>query len=159
MEEIIEPEKFEKAKNEAEILYKGIKDVYCPYLEEKVIFNAKGLEHLKFKSRNKARSKRDQYIRLRLLSLVPDILKKSHTLQGLYETKNFELERTSSRWERILRNATYYEFISVIKKTRVRVIVKQVENGPKYFWSIIPFWKQLETLGRRKLHNGKPEED
>jgi len=151
MEEIIDPERFSKAKEEAEALYKSI--------GEKVSFNAKGLEHLKFKGRNKARSQRDQYIRLRLLSLAPEIIKKSHTLQGLFETKNFELEKTSSQWKGILRNVVYYEFISVIKKTRVRVLIKKVEDGPKYFWSIIPFWKQSELTGKRHIHNGKPEED
>lgn len=52
----------------------------------------------------------------------------------------------------------FYEFIAVLDKVRVRVIIKQVANGPKYFWSIIPFWKNGQN-GRRKLHYGSPEED
>ncbi len=54
---------------------------------------------------------------------------------------------------------THYEFVAVIKKARVRVVVKQVGVGPKYFWSIIPFWRQNEVTGRRMLHNGRPETD
>ena len=30
-------------------LYRSIGEIYCPYFKEKIIFNAKGLEHLKFK--------------------------------------------------------------------------------------------------------------
>ncbi|MDP2669015.1 MAG: hypothetical protein Q8P07_04245 [bacterium] len=117
-----------------------------------------GLEHLKFKGRNRARVPIDQYIRLKLISLAPQVINKSHTLQGLLERKNFEREKTHGKWQSTLRNITYYEFIAVIKKSRVRVIIKQVENGPKYFWSIIPFWK-MDSIGNRKLHNGNPEED
>jgi hypothetical protein len=54
---------------------------------------------------------------------------------------------------------TYYEFIAVLKRNRVRIIVKQVENGQKYFWSIVPFWGMNEETMTRILHNGMPEED
>ena len=54
--------------------------------------------------------------------------------------------------------ATYYEFIAVVENTRVRVIVKEVGTAPRYFWSIIPNWK-IGGDGKRKIHNGNPEED
>ncbi len=155
----IDQVKFQSVKEQAEIFYSNIKEVHCPYLKSDVFFNAKGLEHLKFKSRNHARLQKDQYVRLRLISLAPEILKLSHTVQGVQEAKSFELEKMHSRWERILRNVTYYEFIAVIRRVRIRVIVKQVENGPKYFWSIIPFWRMDTFTGERKIHNGRPEED
>ena len=42
-------EEFEKLKQTVETLYKSIIDgVSCPYFGEKISFNAKGLEHLKF---------------------------------------------------------------------------------------------------------------
>ncbi|MCX6738477.1 MAG: hypothetical protein NT098_00300 [Candidatus Parcubacteria bacterium] len=56
-------------------------------------------------------------------------------------------------------DAMYYEFVAVLDRTRVRVVVKQIETAPKCFWSIIPFWKINETNGKRKLHYGKPEYD
>ena len=150
--------KFEKAKVYAEEYYSKIGEIYCPYFQEKIAFNAMGLEHLKFKGRNRARSPLDQYVRLRLISLASEIISKSHTLQGLLERKNFEREKTQGKWQSTLRQISYYEFVAVIKRTRVRVIVKQVEAGRKYFWSIIPFWK-MDSIGNRKLHNGNPEED
>jgi len=70
-------EDFNKIKKEAESFYKTIGKVKCPYFKEKIIFNAKGLRHLKFKSDQQARIKTDQYSRLKLLRFVPQILKKS----------------------------------------------------------------------------------
>ena len=58
-----------------------------------------------------------------------------------------------------MRSATYYEFVAVVKDVRIRVIVKQVELGPKYFWSIIPFWKMDKMTGAKIMHSGRPDID
>ena len=82
-------EQFNKLKSKSEEFYKSIGEVHCPYFKEKIIFNAKGLEHLKFKSKNHARSRDDQYIRLKLLHLAPKILELSKTIQGFSARKIF----------------------------------------------------------------------
>jgi hypothetical protein len=63
-------EDFLKIKEETEKFYHSIKEVRCPYFAEKIVFNAKGLRHLKFKSDQKARTQQEQYIRLKLLKLA-----------------------------------------------------------------------------------------
>lgn len=98
-------------------------------------------------------------MRLRLIPLAAEIIKKSHTLQGISEVKHFEYEKRSSRWENILKQVVYYEFIAVIKKTRIRIIIKQISGGQKFFWSLIPFWKMNKNNNKRVLHNGNPEID
>jgi len=156
----IELAKFERVRNEAEVFYKTIGKVRCPYFKEEISFNAKGIEHIKFHGPRHARSHRDQYIRFRLISLAPRILQESHTLQGVSRRNNLERIKTNSRWETAMRSVTYYEFVAVINDYRVRVIVKEVEGGlGKYFWSIIPFWKMDKITGRRILNSGKPEID
>lgn len=152
-------EQFNKLKSKSEELYKLIGEEYCPYFKEKVIFNAKGLEHLKFKSKNHARSREDQYIRLKLLHLAPKILKFSGTVQGFSEKKIFELNRSNHRNEKILVYVIYYEFVAVLEGIRARVIVKKVGTAPKYFWSIIPHWKIDKVTGKRKMNYGNPEDD
>ena len=52
---------FIKMKTESEGRYKSFGEVFCPYFQEKIIFNAKGLEHLKFKAKNHARSRDDRF--------------------------------------------------------------------------------------------------
>ncbi len=118
------------SKFEQENSYKTIGEIYCPYFQEKIIFNAKGLEHLKFIRKNHARSQKDQYIRFKLLHLAPEVLNISRTLQGISK-----------------------------RNVRVRVIVKQVGESQKYFWSIIPYWKVDKNTKKRKMSNGNSEED
>lgn len=72
---------FKKIKEGAELQYKIVAAVFCPYLKKSVALNSKGLEHIKFKGRGKARPISDQFVRLKFLKLVPQILEKSHTLQ------------------------------------------------------------------------------
>ncbi len=153
------PEQFEETKLKAESFYKNIGEVDCPYFKDKISFNAQGLEHLKFKQRGRARPERDQYMRLKLIHLAPEVLKSSHTVQGIFETKVFERIRVNGRTENILKPVSYYEFIAVIKRNRLRIIVKQIDGGKKFFWSIIPFWGMNEDTMTRLLHEGFPEVD
>ncbi|KKU67880.1 MAG: hypothetical protein UX89_C0011G0003 [Parcubacteria group bacterium GW2011_GWA2_47_16] len=98
-------------------------------------------------------------MRFKLIHLAPEVLKASHTLQGILETKKFERVRTHSRTEDVLKAVNYYEFIAVIKRNRVRVVVKQIDGGEKFFWSLIPFWGMNKETMSRILHDGVPEED
>lgn len=154
----ISKRQFARVKKEAEAFYKKTGNVYCPYFKESVAFNAKGLAHIKFKSWNKARTRLDQYMRLRLIELAPKVLKLSHTLQGVSRTKSFEKTKINKRWDRVMRDVSYYEFVAVINDCRIRIIVKQIGQGQKYFWSIIPFWRADKDL-KRILYSGRPGTD
>ena len=150
---------FLKVKSEAEEFYKTIGDIYCPYFKEKIAFNTKGLKHLKFKSNRQARPGKDQYSRLKLICLAPEVLKRSHTLQGIWQIRRFEFQKTNSRWEQVMKDVMYYEFIAVIDNVRVKVIIKEVSGGEKHFWSVIPFWGVDKTTSKRILHSGNLEND
>jgi hypothetical protein len=150
---------FESIKETGEAYYKTLTEVYCPYLKDKVHFNSEGIEHLKFKKRKTARAVNDQYMRFKLLKVVPEIIAASHTLQGILETKRFEYLKINNRWENVLKPVTYFEFIAVIKRNRIKVVVKQIANNQKIFWSIIPSWGMDKATTTRILHDGIPEED
>ncbi|TSC84798.1 MAG: Uncharacterized protein G01um101413_182 [Parcubacteria group bacterium Gr01-1014_13] len=153
----VELQKLAEIRVRTEEEYKKIGSVFCPYLKKQIAFNAKGLEHIKFKGRNKARSNVDQYIRLRSLPIAKIIIESSHTLQG-YQERNEMVMIKKKKWGTIMKPVKYYEFVAVLKNVRLRVIVKQVEGGELHFWSIIPFWR-MSMLGTRLLHNGNPAED
>ncbi|MFH1030728.1 MAG: hypothetical protein V1770_05745 [bacterium] len=68
---------FNNVKKEAEENYKIVGEIFCLYLKGKVSFNAKGLDHIKFKEWNKPRLISEQYLRLKLLKLAPQIVEKS----------------------------------------------------------------------------------
>jgi len=96
-------------------------------------------------------------MRLRLLHLAPEVIKKSHTVQGILSGNRFERIKVNSRWETKMMYVTFYEFISIVKKCRVRIIVKQIGSARPYFWSIVPYWKQGDY--GKKMFEGNPEED
>ncbi len=152
-------QEFEKVKSDAEKLYETFDSAYCPYFKEKISFNAKGLRHLKFKSDQQARSNKDQYARLKLLYLAPQVLGKSHTLQGIWQTKQLEQYKTSGQWQYTMKDVIFYEFIAVLDNVRVKVIIKDVLGGEKHFWSIIPYWNINKVGKRRILYSGNPNAD
>jgi hypothetical protein len=152
-------ENFEETKRKAEELYKSFGEVYCPYFKSTISFDARGLEHLKFKRRGKSRLEQDQFMRLKFIHLAPEILKLSHTLQGKLETTKFEHVKTNNRWEHSLKKVTYFEFIALIKRERCKIIIKQVGQDKLFFWSIIPYWEMNQSTMTRVFHNGEPEED
>lgn len=156
----IDPEKFIKIKLDAETFYKAIDEVYCPYFKENIAFNAKGLDHIKFKDWNKARSIEDQYLRLKFLYLSSEIIKKSNTLQEFRKIKNFDRQKINSRWEKRLVNVNYYAFIAIVDSIRLKIIIKEIEGGKKNFWSICPHWKQKRNIDgkiEKVLHEGDLE--
>ena len=150
---------FETVKTKAEEFYATIGSVRSPYFQSDIAFNVKGIKHLKFKSDEVARSREDQYSRLKLVHLAPEVLKLSRTVQGIWRTRRFEMQKSHSRWERVLKDVVYYEFMAVLKNVRVKVIVKEVAGGEKHFWSVIPFWGINKEASTRVLHSGDPEND
>lgn len=155
----LKEENFEEIKKRAEDFYASIGEVYCPYFQEKIHFNAKGLRHLKFKTDKQARPRSDQYARLKLLHIAPLILEKSYTVQGIWKTKQFEAQKTNSRWEYVMKEVIFYEFIAVLNNIRAKVIIKEVEGGEKHFWSVIPYWGIDKDNSKRILHSDDSEND
>jgi hypothetical protein len=155
-------EDFQAVKNAGEVLYKSVSSVRCPYFNEDIIFNAKGWRHLTFKNDRQARLQSDQYARLKLFHLAPEVLKKSHTIQGVWKTRIFEQLKTNATnnlWAKILKDVCFYEFIAVLGSIRMKVIIKQIHGGEKHFWSVIPFWGVDKITSKRILHGGNPEVD
>jgi len=151
-------EEFNRIRDSAEAFYKTIGSVQCPYFNEKVNFNTDGLEHLKFKAWNRARKRSDQFMRLKLIKLAPEVLRSSRTLQGIWETKSPVRRKRHGVWESVYTNVTYYEFVAVLEQKRVKVIVKQFLGGEKFFWTMIPYWR-MNQFNKRVLHDGNPEVD
>ena len=103
----------------------------------------------------------DQYVRLKLLKLAPEIIKRSHTLQEIFYTQKFEKQTINSRWENRLMNVTFYGFVAIINGARIKIIIKEIAGGNKFFWSIIPFWKNKQknsgenTTNKKILHTAE----
>jgi hypothetical protein len=142
----------------AQAVYSTSPQLTCPYFRGPVQFNQQGFEHLRRKSWNRGRERRDQFMRLKHLGYAFDILRLSRTVQGIQETYDWERRHRHGRWEKLQVAVTYYEFVAVMDKRRFKVIVKQLPGGERLFWSLIPFWRQTEQ-GTRLLHDGNPAQD
>ena len=142
----------------AQEVYRTLGQIRCPYFQANVHFNALGFEHLRRKSWNRGRDRRDQFMRLKHVARAPEILRLSRTVQGIEETHEWERRHKHGRWEKALVPVTYYEFVAVLEQRRFKVVVKQLPGGQRIFWSLIPFWRQNEQ-GRRLLHDGDPARD
>ena len=154
-------EKFDLVRVQAERFYQSLSPVWCPYLGDAVHFNAEGFEHLLFKSWNRNRSKKEQYTRLRLFSCVPEIISKPHTLQEYDERVLPVRQKINSRWEQRIKRVRYYVFIAIIKTVRLKIVIKEIEGGKKFFWSLYPSWKERNEEGKIKkiFYSGDLEED
>ena len=160
----INDDNFKKVKKEAKEFYSQLDKVRCPYLDTEVNFNSEGFEHLLTKSWNRGRSRGEQYMRLRLLPKIVEIIKKSHTLQEYDERNIFIRQKVHSRWEKHLKNIKYYVFISLLieKGIRFKIIIKHIEGGQPYFWSIYPSWRiEKDNNGDKKkiFYSGNLEAD
>ena len=132
---------FEEVKKRSVESYFKIGHVRCPYFHDDVLLGVEGITHLSFKNYGRPRQKEDQYVRCRLLYLVPKILERSHLVQDIRKVGRFERVRAHNRTDVVHKQVTYYEFIALLEGKRIKVIVKQIENGERFFWSVIPFWK------------------
>ncbi|MDA3780675.1 MAG: hypothetical protein PF487_10720 [Bacteroidales bacterium] len=67
-------------------------------------------------------------------------------MQEYKEQRTFERVKSNSKWNKKMVNVKFYGFVTITSldsngMLRIKIIVKEVEGGEPYFWSIIPLWK------------------
>jgi hypothetical protein len=111
--------------------YKTIEETYCPILDEKVIFNAKGFYHLRYNNHGKERIIKEQIYKINLLPLVLPVIKNANTI---YEYKK---ERYSKPLNK------FYEIWEIRaragkEKALISVVLRRIGDGKITFLSV---WK------------------
>lgn len=144
--------------------YRRIGAVRCPYLKTNVHFNSEGFGHLLSRSWNRGRSTAEQYIRLRLIPKVVEIIRIANTLQEYDQREMFVRQQINSRWENREKVVHYYVFIALLIEhgLRFKIIIKQIEGGEPFFWSVYPSWRVEKNVANNKkkiFYNGNLEED
>lgn len=122
-------------KEHAREFFKHHRFVSCPaFPKEKIIFNSKGLSHIFYKGASKASTRdiQDSTVRVNLLPHAHEVLKRMPLPQ--------EESNLTDKEGRVCR---YWAFEAVVDNRRVKVIVRQVGNGKKHFWSVIPAWRRV----------------
>ncbi len=131
---------YKKIKENAENFYKKIGRINCPALyNETVYFNSEGFNHLVYKKKAE-RSKNDQVTKFKLLPIAKEIVSISTTFQEYDEGL---IEITRKRFKKRVKETAlvkYWGLVAIIKNKKVKVIMRQVSNGQKHFFSVIPAW-------------------
>jgi len=130
-------------KHQAQKFFKQHKSVTCPaFPNEKIVFNSKGLSHIFYKGSHKTSTRPEKETATRI-TLLPHALKVLEQMPLIQE----ESSLTGSQG----RVCKYFAFEAVVDNRRVKVIIRQVGNGNKHFWSVIPAWRKV----RNQIVNAK----
>lgn len=103
----------------------------CPaFPDEKIYFNAKGLQHLFYKG---SRSKRDLKRIAKNIELLPRVV---HLL------KLMPLPQEEDSYRIHGKRYKFWAFEGVVENRRIKVVVRQIGTGRKHFYSVIPAWRK-----------------
>ncbi len=131
-----------KLKKQVKDFFKQHPEINCPaFPGEKVFFNSKGMSHLFYKDLKKTSSRNLKEVKTRV-KLLPRAVKVLSLMPLIQEEREIERQKKIHY---------YYAFEAIVDGLRIKVIVKQVGNGQKHFWSVIPSWRRYQS----KIFNAK----
>lgn len=122
---------------EASKFFSKNKFVKCPaFPKEKISFNSKGLSHLFYKGSQKVFARTHEESKVRV-SLLPRALKILSIMPLAQEENIFKVHDKKIK---------YWAFEAVVDERRIKVVVRQIGNGKKHFWSVIPAWRRARGM-------------
>lgn len=133
---------YEKIREDTNNFYKNIGKIYCPaFNNEPVFFTSEGFNHLIYKSERKERNKEVQIMKFKLLPKAKELIQISTTYQEFDESLKEVIRKRNKKLTKETAIAKYWGLIAIIHNTRIKVIIRQIGNGQKHFWSVIPAWR------------------
>lgn len=124
-------DRMKKYKDQLKKIFDSNKEIVCPaFPDEKITFNAKGVNHLIYKGSRSRREISRIETNIRLLPSAIKVLK----LMPLVQEETYYI-REGIKYQ-------FWAFEAVIDERRIKVIVRQVGKGKKHFWSVIPAWRK-----------------
>lgn len=128
--------------------------IRCPALNNEIVhFTSEGFNHLIYKGDRSERDKSVQILKFNLFPRALEIIGLSTTYQeydeGIKNVKKKKHKRT------VIESATvkYWGLAAIIRNTRVKVIIRQIGNGQKHFWSVIPAWQKCHYRETKFISN------
>lgn len=128
---------YEEAKRKARECYGKIGRIWCPALNDFVMFNTAGFHHLIWK-RKKPRRRSEQIKRFSLISDAKTIIISStaasehRSTEAYYETYRRGKRRT------IVSRADFWSFTENWNGKTITVVIRQFRGGKKHFFSVFP---------------------
>ncbi len=116
--------------------YKSIKEIYCPILNTKIIFNSIGLRHLMYKPDGTARNSKEVVYKMKLFPLAIPTIK--NAVRIAEERKiNFRVNRKKNSKHKRAKTFSLVAIVGKKNPVAVRVIILRVGNGNYSFYSIM----------------------
>lgn len=139
-------EKFEDLKSKMAAFYQGLQPLRCQALDEIVHFTSDGFHHLRFDGTRAERTKLEQYVKLKFLKAAIEIIRKTTTIQEIRKETQ-PIGKPGRDGFRKTAEVTYWGFIALVKeRVRVKVVLRRVGSGNVHFWSVMPFWKDINII-------------
>ena len=133
---------YDKIREDAHNFYQKIGAIRCPALNNELVhFIAEGFNHLIYKGKRRERSKNDQITKFKLLPKAKNLIGLATTYQE-YDESITEVRK--KRFKKIVQETAtvrYWGFVAILNNFRIKVIVRQIGNGQRHFWSVIPAWR------------------
>lgn len=147
---------YQKIREDAVNFYGMIGKIRCPALRNDVVhFNSVGFNHLLYKKANCERSKIDQITKFKLLAKAKLIIEISTTYQEYDESLKEIVKMKHKQKVKEISAVYYWGFIAIINGYRAKVIVRQIGNGQKHFYSVIPAWAIISYRNIKVVSNAK----
>ena len=147
---------YQKIREDTKSFYDKIGSLRCPALRNDFVhFTAEGFNHLIYKGKRRERHKSVQIMKFKLVPKAKEIIAISTTYQE-YDESLTQIKR--KRRKKIVQEPAtvrYWGFVAITQGTRVKAIVRQVGNGQKHFWSVIPAWGTSQYRGIKFFNRSK----
>jgi hypothetical protein len=137
MENPVTASRYKEAKRKAKEIYVKIGKVWCPALHDQIAFNKKGFDHLTWQGK-RSRRRNEQMRRFALLAYAPEILSAPHDDFKYREAEQTFRGKLHGMKNKMTSLARFWGFEGKAEDGNVRVVVRQIGNGQKHFFSI--FW-------------------
>ena len=130
---------------EKRVWYKTVGKVYCPILNQYVVFNSKGFYHLRYDSHGKRREMSEQKYKIGLLPLVIPVIQLATSIA---DYKKEQYSKPLGKYYEI------WELKEIVgrQKALVSVVLRRIGDGNITFFSV---WKKeikkTKKPSRRRL--------
>lgn len=132
---------YAELRTEALELYNSFGAVRCPAFDNELVhFTAEGFNHLIYRRKKKPRDPRVQIMKFELLPRAKTLIESTTTFQEQEEM--YQYITVERRGKKETRNVLVrsWGLVAIVNRFRIRVVIRQVGNGKKHFFSVIPAW-------------------
>lgn len=145
---------YSSIREKTQIFYNQKESVRCPALNNELVhFNSEGFNHLVYKGDRSERDKSVQLLKFKLFPKALEIINISTTHQEYDEGMKNVRKKKHKRAVNESATVKYWGFVAIIRATRVKAIVRQIGNGQKHFWSVIPAWQKCHYRETKFISN------